>query len=273
MLYFITLRNGNWDNWQAPVLPVVDFNADGIVDLVDLEILIDNWGANKTLCDIGPMPWGDGKVDAEDLKVFMEHWGQEIHDPALVAQWKLDETEGITASDSVGSNHGTLVGNPTWQPADGKVKGALLLDGTDDAISAPYILNPGKTPFSVFVWVKSGAPGQIILSQAKGANWLRAAPTSGTLQTELNEPGRNAAKHLQSPTVITDGAWHHVGSVWDGTDRVLYVDKVEVARGTLTGLPDSISGLYIGAGSTLAPGTFWSGLIDDVRVYDRAVKP
>jgi hypothetical protein len=34
-----------------------------------------------------------------------------------------------------------------------------------------------------------------------------------------------------------------------------------------------INGLYIGAGSELMPGTFWSGLIDDVRIYDRAVKP
>jgi hypothetical protein len=31
--------------------------------------------------------------------------------------------------------------------------------------------------------------------------------------------------------------------------------------------------LYIGAGASLTPGTFWSGLIDDVRIYDRAVKP
>jgi len=35
----------------------------------------------------------------------------------------------------------------------------------------------------------------------------------------------------------------------------------------------SSAGLLIGAGSTLAPGTFWSGLIADVRIYNRAVKP
>jgi len=34
-----------------------------------------------------------------------------------------------------------------------------------------------------------------------------------------------------------------------------------------------INGLYIGAGSELMPGTFWCGLIHDVRIYDRAVKP
>jgi hypothetical protein len=47
------------------------------VDLVDLVTMIDNWGTNKTLCDIGPMPWGDGKVDIEDLKVFMAAWEKE----------------------------------------------------------------------------------------------------------------------------------------------------------------------------------------------------
>jgi hypothetical protein len=70
-------QGGVWANWQAPIIPVVDFNADKKVDLVDLVMLIDSWGTNKTLCDIGPMPWGDGKVDIEDLKVFMTCWEKE----------------------------------------------------------------------------------------------------------------------------------------------------------------------------------------------------
>jgi serine/threonine protein kinase/Tol biopolymer transport system component len=76
-LYFCTLNNGTFENWQAPIIPIVDFNGDGKVDLVDLVMLIDNWGTNKTLCDIGPMPWGDGKVDIEDLKVFMTYYEKE----------------------------------------------------------------------------------------------------------------------------------------------------------------------------------------------------
>jgi hypothetical protein len=65
------------DIWQAPIIPIVDFNADGAVDLADLVLLIDNWGADNTLYDIGPMPWGDGKVDIEDLKVFMTYYEKE----------------------------------------------------------------------------------------------------------------------------------------------------------------------------------------------------
>ncbi len=76
-LYFISDRLGSDNIWQAPILPVVDFNADKKLDLVDLVMLIDNWGTNKTLCDIGPMPWGDGKVDIEDLKVFMTYFEKE----------------------------------------------------------------------------------------------------------------------------------------------------------------------------------------------------
>jgi prepilin-type processing-associated H-X9-DG protein len=79
-LYFATLRDRNvstLDSWQASIIPIVDFNADGEVDLVDLVMLIDNWGTNNTLYDIGLMPWGDGIVDVEDLKVFIGYWEQE----------------------------------------------------------------------------------------------------------------------------------------------------------------------------------------------------
>jgi hypothetical protein len=64
---------GHFDIWQAPVDPVVDLNDDGAVDIVDIDIMIDLWGTDDPLCDIGPMPWGDGVVDVEDLVVLVEH--------------------------------------------------------------------------------------------------------------------------------------------------------------------------------------------------------
>jgi hypothetical protein len=79
-LYFVSNRPGGYgqrDIWQVPLIPIADFNADGQVDLVDLVMLIDTWGTDTVLCDIGPMPWGDGKVDIEDLKVFVTEWEKE----------------------------------------------------------------------------------------------------------------------------------------------------------------------------------------------------
>ncbi|MHC4120214.1 MAG: LamG-like jellyroll fold domain-containing protein [Planctomycetota bacterium] len=58
-----------------------------------------------------------------------------------------------------------------------------------------------------------------------------------------------------------------------GSDRILYVDDVEVARDTATNLESAAGGLYIGTGNAVQSGTFFSGLIDDVRIYNRAVHP
>ncbi|MHC4630608.1 MAG: LamG-like jellyroll fold domain-containing protein, partial [Planctomycetota bacterium] len=85
--------------------------------------------------------------------------------------------------------------------------------------------------------------------------------------------GRSAPQPLISEFIITDGAWHRVGFVSDASDRILYADYVEVARDTQGGLGSSEGGLYIGAGDSLDAASFFSGLIDDVRIYDRAVKP
>jgi len=69
---------GSWDIWQAPILPVVDLNGDGIVDAEDMCIVVDHWGTDEPLCDIGPTPFGDGIVDVEDLIVLAEHLFEEI---------------------------------------------------------------------------------------------------------------------------------------------------------------------------------------------------
>jgi len=90
--------------------------------------------------------------------------------------------------------------------------------------------------------------------------------------TELAEPGRSAGP-LLSETTIADGEWHRIGLVWDGSNRTLYVDSVAVAQDVQDSLVSSYNGLYIGAGKAMEPGTYFSGLIDDVRIYNRVVSP
>jgi hypothetical protein len=73
-LYF----GGKGTKWQAPIIPFVDLNGDGIVDSADMCIIVDHWGTDEPLCDVGPMPWGDGIVDVQDLIVLAEHLFEEI---------------------------------------------------------------------------------------------------------------------------------------------------------------------------------------------------
>ena len=69
--------SGGPDLWQAPIIPIVDLNGDGIVDAADMCIILDYWGTDEPLCDIGPMPWGDGIIDVQDLIVLAEHLFEE----------------------------------------------------------------------------------------------------------------------------------------------------------------------------------------------------
>ncbi|MHC4511195.1 MAG: Kelch repeat-containing protein [Planctomycetota bacterium] len=253
---------------------VVDFNGDGIVDCADMCMMIDHWGTDEPLYDIGPRPFGDGIVDVQDLIVLSEHLFEEILPPELVAYWKFDETEGDIAYDSAAVNDAVVFGGAVWQPDAGKVNGALHLDGIDDCVSTPFVLNPADGPFSVFAWIKGGAPGQVVISQTSGVNWLSMDSAGGNLITELRFiGGRVVQLPLLSQTAITNGEWHRVGVVWDGAYRALYVDDTLVAEDSQPGLADSLGGLNIGCGSDLAAGTFFSGLIDDVRIYNRALRP
>ena len=154
----------------------------------------------------------------------------------------------------------------------GQVDGALQLDGVSGYAITDTVLNPADGPFSVIAWIKGGAPGQVIFSQTGSSNWLCLDSVEGYLMTELVGPGRNS-NPLWSQTVIMDNVWHRIGFVWDGSRRKLYVDSVLVAEDTQSTLPNSNNGLYIGTGKGMESGSFFSGLIDDVRIYNRVVSP
>jgi hypothetical protein len=269
-------RYGYFDVWQVDVSPIVDFNGDGIVDAADMCIMIDHWGEDYSLCDIGPMPFGDGIVDVEDLIVLAEYLFEETLPPGCIAYWKLDQTEGNIAHNSAGFNDGICHGEPLWRPADGRIGGALQFDGIDDYIETDFVLNPAGGAFSVFAWIKGGAPGQVILSQIDGTNWLGADPLKGKL-TGLGSSGdQSSLEPLLSEFMITDGTWHNIGIVVGAYQsmrfRSLYVDGETVAIDTQSvELRSSNGGLYIGAGKNLETGSFFSGLIDDVRIYDVAL--
>jgi len=247
-----------------------DLNGDGVVDCADICIMVEHWHTDEPAYDIAPPPFGDGIVDVQDLIALAEYL---LTYPGAVAYWKLDETKGFIAQDSVGDCNGTLIGGPAWKPTDGMVAGALQFDGIDDYVSAPFVLNPAAGVFSIFAWIKGGGPGQTVISQTGGANWLCVDPSDGKLMTELKGLGRFAPPQLVSEFVISDGDWHRIGFVWDGSNRMLYVDDVEVARDTQSSLAGSTGGSHIGAGKGLEAGSFFSGLIDDVRIYNRAVSP
>jgi acyl-CoA thioesterase-1 len=264
---------------------VPDFNGDGNIDLLDFAGLAQhdrlrrlpepNTVPLEDRFDLSPVPDGDGVIDLRDYAGLFQFW---LMTPGLLAHWTLDETEGVIAEDAVGTAHGVVKGDALWQPLGGNTGGAIELDGVDDYVSTEFLLNPADGPFTVFVWVKGGQGGEVILSQANTMGhsgiWLGADPVTGQLMTGLTDAGR-LTRSLMSEFVITGDVWHQIRLVWDGSLRHLFVDDIEVAADVrpLAPLVSSRGGLHMGAAKTPAAGTFWTGFMDDIRIYDGALLP
>ena len=251
-----------------------DFNHDGILNLVDFAVLAQQWQGQDPSLDFGPAV-ADGLVSYADLAGLGRYW---LMCPGLVAHWTLDELEGTFAGDRLGHFDGTTYGSPTWRPLEGKIDGALEFDGVDDYVTLGNVLDPSEGPFTVFAWIKGGQPGRAILSQSDPSSasqmWLGTDTATGALLTTLTDGGRFTGP-LVSATTVTDDRWHQLRLVWDGSFRCLYVDGQEVATDTrkLGKLKSSTTAFHFGAAGNLDPAAFWSGLIDDVRIYDRVLSP
>ena len=107
----------------------------------------------------------------------------------------------------------------------------------------------------------------------RGGDWIQSGGYSveGNRMTKVKS-GR-ISPFLSSQTCITDSEWHRIGFVRDGAHRHLYFNGIEVAMGAtpLSCLAGAEGGLYLGVGNDFVTASFWPGLVDDVRIYNRVL--
>ena len=198
MLYFSSERPGGFggfwgDIYQARVIPIVDLNADGFVDSADMCIMVDHWGENCPLCDIGPMPWGDGVVDVQDLIVLAEH---------LFEHFPLVESEEINVDEKdddsqIELEQGqilvvTLESNPTtgyrWQHAENQQS---VLEQMGEAEFKPF--ETGEPPlvgaggWEIFRFKAIGA-GQVTLQLVYHRPWEEGVEPLKTFSLRVIAP-------------------------------------------------------------------------------------
>src|SRR5687768_12498551 len=82
--------------------------------------------------------------------------------------------------------------------------------------------------------------------------------------------GGNLGNYLDSGQAPSIGQWQHVAATYDGTTARFYVDGVETASAPFAGNLGDGNSWRIGAYGAPATG-FFDGLVDNVRIYDRAL--
>jgi hypothetical protein len=202
-----------------------------------------------------------------------------ITNPNLVGWWKLDEGFGAATLDYSGhGNHGTLQGNP--QRVDGFDGDGLELDGTNSVELSTDLI--GSDMGSVCMWIKTtqAETGMIFYgSSGTGGNGfgdenelhINMMSNGGVEFFIEGEPDDNDV-NLEA-SAVNDDAWHHITATWEVNGFAnLYVDGGAPVSAAHTGNDFVLSG-RIRLGRPYALQSFYSGLIDDVRVYDYVLSP
>lgn len=202
-------------------------------------------------------------------------------DQGLVAHWSFDEGRGAIAFDASGNgNTAHLINGPSW--TKGRIGGALSFDGIDDHAIAPSSpsLNSIKGQMTVAAWVylrgkhETDAIVQRRLGSGHGDLWnlYRETASCGFSVAFEDDSGAMAAL----PNIdIGLGRWTHLAGVYDGTHALYYQDgSLRVSVPFTEAIPDETSPVVIGAGDNgdySGISDFCDAIIDDVRVYDRAL--
>jgi hypothetical protein len=203
------------------------------------------------------------------------------------AYWRLDEGAGTAASDDgAGEYTGALVG-PQWvEDTPDASPAALGFDGIDDVVDLGDLPIDGSE-LTIALWFKAtdfGVDFQDgrLVSKATGVmesdhQWAlttRAVEGAVRLRSRLRTEGATRTLVASSGDLVP-GVWVHAAAVYDGVTMRIYKDGLGVGNATKEGPLESSQGVATAIGNQpLGAGEKpFHGIIDDVRIYDRALEP
>jgi hypothetical protein len=212
----------------------------------------------------------NGAVSAGQIQKDMNTPVNATRAPAgLVAAYGFEEGNGTTLNDASGNgNTGTIYG-ATW--TTGRYGQGLLFDGATALVtisnSTSLQLTTGMT---LEAWVNPSSmfdAWQDVVYKGNDNYYLEASsPING-------QPGAGETLNtppIYGPASLTVSTWTHLATTYDGTTFQLYVNGVPVASQAQSGpIATSDNPLQIGGDNIY--GQYFQGVIDEVRVYNRAL--
>jgi hypothetical protein len=233
--------------------PAADLNDDCVVDYLDLEVLANDW----LLADSFITTSNPGAAN-------------------LAAQYRFD---GDVQDSSGKGNNGTINGDPTWVAA-GKVGSALRFDGDGDYVDcgagATLNITNGVT---IAAWIKLSVTGldqKIVGNQDNSTGGYKMTVyTNDRVEFEIRTSAGAGTlnRTVAGGTALATGVWYHVVGVYsEGGYLRTYVNGVLDRELITTAVLGTSTGtLKIGCEPYTTTANFFNGIIDDLRIYNKAL--
>jgi hypothetical protein len=197
-------------------------------------------------------------------------------DPHLVGWWKFDDVTGKSAADAAKPAHpGVLEGVLSFDThsVPGRIGQALKLEGNNDGVRiAGYKGVLGTQPRTVAAWIKTlTASGDIV---SWGTNDFGRMWTFGFVRGHVGVTPKGGYLYMKAGT--QDNTWHHVAVVVQEAAAPNLHDHAKLFKDGEPAEIDDIGLLDLwpidtGAHLDATVGRRFKGVIDDLRIYDRAL--
>ena len=195
----------------------------------------------------------------------------------LIAHYTLDDTSGPVI-DSAGSFDGT--NNGAIRGVPGIIGNAFQFDGNNDFVDTlPVGTIPTTSTISLWIRPDSGGGNQVFgsVENASGGkdgiilNWSPSAENVSAFYVESNNDQGAAIGVIGSVPV---GQWTLVTYSWDPVNNVrLYINGQLNSTGIFSTPPSSHDRTLMFGKSILSQDLAFPGLLDDIRIWDRALSP
>ena len=194
-----------------------------------------------------------------------------------MGHWKLDEKRGTTASDSSNtSNVGTLTGGLTFEAnaTPGPMKGALSFEN-NHYIDLPDTFDDDMTDFSYAAWIywKGNGTWERLFDFGSGRQqtmFLTPRSSAGTIRFAITLDGPGGEQQVNSGSALPSKRWVHVALTVGGSNAKLYVDgKLDSSSSNINHDLRDLNAFNNWIGRSQYPDPYFSGQMDDIRMYNR----
>jgi hypothetical protein len=198
----------------------------------------------------------------------------------LVVWFDFETPPGAVIPDIVSGHPGSCTTCPVLVP--GHRGQGYMFNGVDACIFVPDVGQLAYPAFTLSVWSNRASSGTGMSLVEKlvgpGGNKLNSyqieigiTPNPVDALSFTSSNGMVANFVWSAPAVVTLGTWQHVAVTWDGHTKRLFVGGAPIAQGTATGIGYDSGAMGIGCDDNGTPSLHYSGVLDEVQIYNRVL--